>query len=114
MNDELIQAFGEYLAVEIQTNLQKNEAAQNLLNVLGKPILEESTKADKPTEAQFNGLGWTKKKGTRGDYQQSENDNSEAFKNLSQYVKAHGGFANLFGWKLWMHNSNENLIDRKR
>ena len=71
-------------------------------------------KNEKPTEAQFNDLSWTLKKGTRGDYEQSENDNSEAFKILSQYVKAHGGFSNLFGWKLWLHNSNEGLIDRKR
>ena len=114
MNPEIRDALGQLAAHRTQHLLEEKEDWENLINVLGKPILEESTKADKPTEAQFNGLGWTVKKGTRGDYEQAENDNSEAFKNLSQYVKAHGGFSNLFGWKLWLHNSNENLIDRKR
>lgn len=113
MNPEERQAIGELAATRIENNLKENEALQNVLNIFGKPILEGPTKTEQPTEAQFNGLNWILQKGTRGDYEQKANDNSEAFKTLSQYLKDHGGFANLFGWKIWLHNSNENLIDRK-
>ena len=114
MNDQDRLIWGRYLSVVATSRRMELEALDELVNEIGKPILEETKAVEKPTETQFNGLGWTLKKGARGDYEQSENDNSEAFKILSQYVKAHGGFSNLFGWKLWLHNSNENLIDRKR
>ena len=114
MNTEQIDSLGQWAANRIQHILQEKEDLENLINVFGKPILEEPKKEDNPTAAQFNSFGWTLQKGHRGDYEQAENDNSDAFKILSQYVKAHGGFSNLFGWKLWLHNSNENLIDRKR
>jgi len=75
-----------------------------------KEIKEET----KPTETQFNGLGWTTKEGTRGSYQQIENDKSQEFKILAKYVKSKGGFCNIYGFKAWFHNNNENIVDRKR
>jgi hypothetical protein len=113
MNDELRDALGQWISNRIQHNLAENEDLTNVLNVFGKPILEAKPN-EKPTEQQFNGLDWVTKEGTRGAYTQTENNNSEAFKLLAEYVKAHKGFCNLYGWKVWIHNQNENLIDRKR
>jgi hypothetical protein len=113
MNDELRDALGQLVSNRIQRNLADNEDLANVLNVLGKPILEAKP-VQKPTEQQFNGLGWVTKEGTRGAYEQAENDKSENFKLIQQYVKAHGGFCNIHGYKTWFHNNNENLIDRKR
>jgi hypothetical protein len=75
---------------------------------------EEPKEAEKPTEAQFNGFNWVIKTGTRGDYQQIENDKSQEFKVLAEYVKSKGGFCNIYGYKTWFHNNNENLVDRKK
>jgi len=70
--------------------------------------------AEKPTETQFNSLQWTTKEGTKGNYQQTEDDSSEDFSNLSDYIKAHQGFCKLYGWKVWLHNNNPDIIDRRR
>jgi hypothetical protein len=75
---------------------------------------EEPKKAEKPTETQFNAPNWTQKTGTKGAYEQVENDGSENFKAISQYVKNHKGFCNLHGFKIWLHNQDENVIDRRR
>jgi hypothetical protein len=86
-------------------------------------LLEESKRVaeatepkpvQKPTEQQFNSPQWTTKTGTRGDYQQIENDKSQEFKILAEYVKSKGGFCNIYGYKTWFHNNNENLVDRKK
>jgi hypothetical protein len=69
---------------------------------------------EKPTETQFNGLNWVTKTGQKGSYQQAENDKSENFRVIQQYIKDHKGFCNLYGWKVFFHFKNENLIDRKR
>ena len=84
----------------------------NRLIEITEPKETESSK--KPTEAQFNGLKWNQKEGTRGIYEQIENDNSQEFKLLAEYVKSKGGFCNIYGFKTWLHNNNENIIDRKR
>ncbi|TRZ48414.1 MAG: hypothetical protein D4S01_10355 [Dehalococcoidia bacterium] len=69
---------------------------------------------EKPTETQFNAPNWTQKEGSKGVYEQAQNDGSENFKIVSQYVKAHSGFCNLYGFKVWLHNQDENTIDRRR
>jgi len=74
----------------------------------------EPKPVQKPTEQQFNSPQWTTKTGTRGDYQQIENDKTEAFRLIQQYVKSKGGFCNIHGFKTWFHNNNKNIIDRKR
>jgi len=75
---------------------------------------KEIKDSKKPSDAQFNGLKWVQKEGTRGAYDQTENDKTENFRVVSQYVKAKGGFCNLYGFKTWLHNQDENLIDRKK
>ena len=113
MNDDERLIWGKYLSTVATSRRQELEALDELLNEIGKPILE-ATKTEKPTEAQFNGLGWTLKKGTRGDYEQAENNKTENFKIVSNYLKAKNGFCNIFGFKVWLHNQDENRIDRKR
>jgi hypothetical protein len=115
MNQEEREAIAEFVVTICNANRQINEAGDHLINVLGKPILEaEKEESQKPTEDDFNALNWITKQGTKGDYQQVENDGSSAFKAVQQYIKAHKGFCHLHGFKIWLHNNNENLIDRKR
>jgi len=75
---------------------------------------EEIRKDVKPAEAQFNSLNWTEKEGAKGAYQQATNDNSPEFKALSDYLQSHNGFVTLYGWKVWLHQNNPNLIDRRK
>jgi hypothetical protein len=113
LNDEERLIWGKYLSTVANSRRQELEALDELLNEIGKPILE-ARPVQKPTEQQFNSLQWTTKTGTRGDYQQIENDKSQEFKILAEYVKSKGGFVNLHGFKVWLHNNNPDLIDRKR
>ena len=113
MDDKERQLFGRYLSERANALRQELEAIDELVNELGKPFTE-ATPTEKPIETQFNGLNWTTKEGTRGNYEQTANDNSEAFKTLSAYVKAKGGFVTFHGFKAWIHNNDPNLIDRKR
>ena len=89
-------------------------AADGINKLIETTEPKETEDAKKPTEQKFNSFQWSTKTGTRGDYQQIENDNSQAFKLLAEYVKSKGGFCNLYGFKVWFHNDNENLVDRKR
>jgi hypothetical protein len=68
---------------------------------------------NKPTQANFNALNWIKKTGSKGEYEQAVNDNSEAFRTLQMYLKESKGFTQLFGFKVWIHNNDENTIDRR-
>ena len=103
--------------MRLETKLKLRNAFLMAADALTEDIEKQAppeVKNEKPTESQFNGLPWTLKKGTRSDYEQTENNTSPEFKILSNYVKAHGGFCNIFGFKVWLHNNNENLVDRKR
>ena len=53
----------------------------------------------KPTEEQFNAPSWIQKVGNRGTYEQAANDKTENFRILAEYIKAHNGFCNLFGYQ---------------
>jgi hypothetical protein len=91
------------------------DGAQMIADGVNKILeAEEPEKAEKPNKDDFNALNWITKQGTKGDYQQAENDGSSAFKAVQQYVKAHKGFCHLHDFKIWLHNNDENLIDRKR
>jgi len=113
MNDDERLIWGKYLSAVATSRRQELEALDELLNEIGKLIMEVQP-VQKPTEQQFNSLQWTTKTGTRGDYQQIENDKSQEFKILAEYVKSKGGFCNIHGFKVWLHNQNENIIDRKK
>ena len=112
MNDDERRAFGKYLSSVATAKKQELEAIDELLSELGKPILAAAPR--KATPEQFDSLKWTTKEGTKGNYEQARNDNSENFRTVSQYVKAHKGFCNIYGYKVWLHNNDENVIDRKR
>ena len=120
MNEEERNVFAQYAVRRIQNILQEKEDLENLVNVLGKPILEAEkpvttvTGDKKPTEVQFNAPNWVTKEGSKGNYQQVENDKTETFRIIQQYVKSKGSFANIYGFKTWFHNNNENIVDRKR
>ena len=78
MNDAERLIWGKYLSVAATSRRMELEALDKLLNEMGKPILEAKA-PEKPTEAQFNGLKWTQKEGTKGAYEQAQNDGSENF-----------------------------------
>ena len=113
MNDDERLIWGKYLSTVATSRRQELTALDELLNELGKPILE-ATAPTKPTEQQFNAPNWTQKEGSKGIYEQAQNDGSESFKIVSQYVQARKGFCNLYGFKVWLHNQDENTIDRRR
>ena len=114
LTDEERAAKGKFVTAILNAFRDIITEGDEYLNVLGKPILETPTKAEKPTEPHFNGLGWTLKKGTKGNYDQVENDGSPEFKALTDYLAANKGFSYLYGFKCWIHNNDPNLIDRKR
>jgi len=114
MNDDERLIWGRYLSAVANSRRQELEALDELLNEIGKPFTEAPTKAEKPTEGQFNGLNWVTKKGTKGDYDQTANDGSPEFKALADYVKVNKGFVHFCGHKVFFHYKDENLIDRKR
>ena len=89
-----------------------NKAGDSLVDVLGKPVLADSSA--KPSVQVFNSLNWISKEGLKGSYEQAENDNSEDFEAISRYVVDHKGFCILHGFKVWLHNNDPSLIDRKR
>ena len=109
MNLELRHALGEYFAARIRGLLEEKEFAENVLNVLGKPILEEKPKAKQPTQEELNSLKRTEKVSAKGPYQiisKTENPDNPVFEKLQAYITQHGGFVNLHGKKLWTFSND--------
>lgn len=89
-------------------------ATDGINKILESTEPKEQLKTDKPTEKEFNDLRWIKKDGSNGSYEQLQNDNSNTYKKLVEYLKTHNGFSSLYGFKVFFHFKDENLIDRKR
>jgi len=117
MSEELRNAVGQLVSNRIQRNLADNEDLQNLLNVLGKPILEGPTKTEKPTLEEINSQKWTDKTSDKGAYQttnKTDNQNSASFQKLQKYLESHKGFAILHGFKTWQFSNNQDILARRK
>ena len=109
--DEERQLLGKYYAAKANLLRQEIEALDELLNELGKPILE-ARPVQKPTEQQLNGLKWITIQGKKAPYEQTGNSCEDAHV-LYEYLKSNKGFSELFGYKVWI-DRNPNLIDRRK
>jgi hypothetical protein len=111
LKDEERNALGKYLTARANGIREELEAIDELLNELGKPILE-ARPVQKPTEKQFNGLTWITVQGKKAPYEQT-GDSCEDAHVLYEYLKSNKGFSELFGYKVWI-DRNPNLIDRRK
>lgn len=106
--EELREALGQLASNRIQHNLEENEDFENLLTVLGKPIMEARA-AEKPTLNEIESLKSETKTSTKGDYQfitRAENSGNSAFEKLQSYLKEKGGFCQIRGFKAWLFSSD--------
>jgi hypothetical protein len=111
LNDEERLIWGKYLSTVANSRRQELEALDELLNEIGKPILE-ARPVQKPTEQQFNGLKWITVQGKKAPYEQTAVYCKDA-EVLYEYLKSNKGFSELFGYKVWI-DRNPNLIDRRK
>jgi len=108
MNEELRDSLAQLVANRIQRNLQDNEDLENLLTVLGKPIMEAEA-AEKPTLQEIQSLKAKEKTSDKGPYKlitKAENSGNPAFEKLQSYLKEKGGFVTLHGFKAWLFSSD--------
>jgi hypothetical protein len=98
-------------AVKIRDHTQAIADAWNELIERHAPT---AVTVNKPTQQEFYSLKWETQKGTKGDYEQTKNDSSKAFRTLQQYLETSKGFSRLFGFKVWIHNNDPNIIDRRK
>ena len=108
MNTEQIDSLGQWAANRIQHILQEKEDLENLINVFGKPILEDK-KTEQPTQQEIDSLTSTEKTSNKGTYfliTKAENSNNSAFDKLQSYITQHDGFVNLHGKKLWTFSND--------
>jgi len=118
LNDNERLIWGKYLSAVATSRRMELEALDELLNEIGKPIIEEEPKAEKPSLEEINSLKSTEKTSSKGQYQlitKTENSNNPAFQKLQSYLKEHNGFVPLHGLKLWLFsNDAENKIGYKK
>ncbi len=117
MNDDERLIWGKYLSVVATSRRQELEALDELLNELGKPIMDAATKAEKPTLEEINSQKWTDKTSDKGAYQttsKKDNQNSAAFQKLQAYIKQHNGFCVLHDFKIWIFSNNSDVIGRRK
>ena len=70
-----------------------------------------------PQNQDFSKLVWTKKEGTKGEFEQASeetNNNSELWKTLKTNLKQHNGFWQNQGFKYWFDRQQETVVDRRR
>ena len=108
MNTEQIDSLGQWAANRIQHILQEKEDLENIINVLGKPILE-AKKTEQPTQQEIDSLTSTEKTSSKGPYfliTKAENPNNSGFDRLQKYISDHGGFVNLHGLNFWLFSND--------
>ena len=109
MNPEIRDALGQLAAHRTQHLLEEKEDWENLINVLGKPILEGPTKAEQPKLEEINSLISTEKTSSKGPYNlilKTENPDNSAFDKLQSYITQNGGFINLYSKKFWTFSND--------
>jgi hypothetical protein len=70
-----------------------------------------------PKELDLVKLAWEKRKGEKGEYEQTTevaSQNSNAWKQLKAKLKEHKGFWQNSGYKFWFHQQDETVIDRRK
>ena len=103
MNDEDRLIWGKYLSAVATSRRMELEALDELLNEMGKPILE-AEKAERTTQSEIDSLKRTEQSSSKGTYflvTKAENPNNSAFDRLQKCISENGGFVNLYGKKFW-------------
>ena len=64
----------------------------------------------------YDQLAWTKKTGTKGEYEQCTRQNCkvDVFDRLVAELKVHHNFWQHNGYKMWFHRDDQNTIDRRK
>jgi len=117
MNDDERLIWARYLSTVATSRRQELEALDELLNELGKPIMETATKAEKPTLEDISSLKYVDKTSDKGPYKtasKTDNQNSVAFQKIQKYLEDHNGFAILHGFKLWQFSNNLDILGRRK
>jgi len=117
MNDNERLIWGKYLSAVATSRRMELEALDELLNELGKPIMEEEPKAEKPSLEEIGSLRYVDKTSDKGPYKTAsltDNQNNPAFQKLQMYLKEHKGFAILHGFKIWVFSNNPDTIGRRK
>jgi len=113
LNQEEREAIAEFVVAICDSCRDVIDAGDQLINVLGKPILEANP-SEKPTREEINSLKSTEQTSSKGQYQlvtKSENSDNPVFEKLRSYLKEKGGFVTLHGLKIWLFsNDPENRI----
>ena len=116
MNEEERDVLAQFVSNKLQHNLEENEDLENLLNILGKPIMDAKPSA-KPTLDEISSLRYVNKTSDKGAYKtasKTDNPNNAAFLKLQKYLKEHKGFAILHGFKFWQFSNNPDVIGRRK
>jgi NDP-sugar pyrophosphorylase family protein len=116
LTNEERDAFGQWASNRIQHILEEKENLENLVNVLGKPILE-TEKTEKPTLEEIGSLRYVDKTSDKGPYKtasKTDNPNNPAFLKLQKYLQGHNNFAILYGYKLWNFQNSDTIGRRKQ
>ena len=108
MNLELRQALGEYFAAKVRGLLEEKEFAENVLNVLGKPILEEAPKTEKQYDLMK--VVTVQAEGPRGQYLKITHENNEsnpAYFALVEDLKQHKGSITRQGYFVFLFDDQK-------
>lgn len=103
--------------MSVEFLLKLRDAAQMIADA-AEEYLEKQAPTDVRAKTEdFNKLSWTKKEGTKGDYEQTTkeaNQNSEIFQVLQQILTEHKGFWQSSDHKYWFHQNNRDIIDKRK
>lgn len=115
-NDER-SLLANYFTERANAIRQELEAIDELLSELGKPIMDTTPKAQRPTINELNSLKYSDTLNRKNEpYEmtsRSDNQNNAAFQKIQSYIQDHGGFINLHGFKIWVFRDNPDLLGRK-
>jgi len=93
------------------------DAAQQIADAANEQLEKMAPVDVKQSKEDFDKLAWTEKEGSKAPYQQTTkegNANSEVFQALQKIIVDRKGFCVLGGYKYWLHQSNQDIIDRRK
>lgn len=113
MNQEEREAFADFFVARRDANLRENEAIDQIINVLGKPIVEAQ---EETIEYEWNpkNIKWDKTEGPKGPYERGSPEQSENYRNMLKDLEAHKGKLTKDGYFYWLFNDNETVGRKQR
>ena len=115
MNEEIFNAWSKLLVTMANNRRDELTDIDELLNAIGKPILE-AKKTEQPTQQEIESLKNVEKVSSKGPYQlisKEDNTGNSAFEKLQNYIKEHNGFVVLHGLKCWNFDKSDKIGIKK-